>query len=67
MPVWYHTLGILDVLYGNGILWRSSFFGASPNGLCSLDFSTTMGVLKVCDLCYPHAPVCILFLYVVEA
>ena len=66
MPTWYYILGISDVLYKNGILWRFLFFGASLNGFCNSDFGTIVGVLKVCDLRYPHALVCILFLCVIE-
>ena len=66
MPAWYRVLGILDVLYGNGILWQFLFSSASPGGLCSLSFGTTMGVLKVCGLRYPYVPVYISFLYIIE-
>ena len=67
MPTWYHTRGILDVLYKNGIPWQSSFFGASPSGVYSLGYGTTMNTLEVCDPRYPRAPVYILFLYVIGA
>ena len=67
MFIWYYTRGVLGVFYGNGTPWRSSFFGASPGGLYSLDFGTTAGVLEMCGLRYPHAPICILFLCVIKA
>ena len=66
MSVWYHILGVSDVFYGNNILWRSLFFGVSPSNFCSLNFGTNAGVLKVYDLRYPLALVCISFLYIVE-
>ena len=65
MPTWCHTLSVSDVLYGNNIRWRSSFFNTSPNGLCSLGFGTIVGILKICGLRYPHTPMYISFLYVV--
>ena len=57
MLAWYYTWGISDILYGNGTLWQSSFFGASPNGVCSSNYGTTIKVLEVYDPHYLRAPI----------
>ena len=54
MPAWYCARGVLDILCGSGILWRSSFSSVSPGDLYSSDYSTIMGTLGMCDSRHPH-------------